>query len=79
MHITPNHAIAGRVGKFGRCGILYPEIDGDFYREVLADLEHRSAPRGGCEVCGERWKMKIIGKQAASNALRSGDGFQPVL
>ena len=41
VYITPNQLIAGRVGKFGRYGILYPEIDGDFYREVLADLEHR--------------------------------------
>ena len=39
--ITPDQLLAGRVGKLGRYGILYPEIDGDFYREVLADLEHR--------------------------------------
>ena len=39
--ITPNQLLAGRVGKLGRYGILYPEIDGDFYREVLTDLEHR--------------------------------------
>ena len=37
--ITPDQLLAGRVGKLGRYGILYPEIDGDFYREVLADLE----------------------------------------
>ncbi len=39
--ITPDQLLAGRVGKLGRYGILYPEIDGDFYREVLGDLEHR--------------------------------------
>lgn len=39
--ITPDQLLAGRVGMLGRYGILYPEIDGDFYREVLADLEHR--------------------------------------
>lgn len=39
--ITPDQLLAGRVGKLGRYGILYPEIDGDFYREVLVDLEHR--------------------------------------
>ena len=39
--ITPNQLLAGRVGQLGRYGILYPEIDGDFYREVLAGLEHR--------------------------------------
>ena len=39
--ITPDQLLAGRVGQLGRYGILYPEIDGDFYREVLADLEHR--------------------------------------
>lgn len=39
--ITSDQLLAGRVGKLGRYGILYPEIDGDFYREVLADLKHR--------------------------------------
>lgn len=66
----------------GRFKVIRTEIGATTMslRDILvAELEHRSAPRGGCEVCGERWKMKIIGKQAASNALRSGDGFQPVL
>ena len=39
--ITPDQLLAGRVGKLGRYGILYPEIDGDFYREVLGDLVNR--------------------------------------
>ncbi|MCR5813868.1 MAG: glycyl radical protein [Desulfovibrio sp.] len=39
--ITPDQLLAGRVGKLGRYGILYPEIDGDFYREVLGSLAHR--------------------------------------
>lgn len=39
--ITPDQLLAGRVGMFGRYGILYPEIDGDFYREVLSSLDHR--------------------------------------
>ena len=39
--ITPDQLLAGRVGKLGRYGILYPEIDGDFYREVLSDLCNR--------------------------------------
>lgn len=39
--ITPDQLLAGRVGKLGRYGILYPEIDGDFYREVLGNLENR--------------------------------------
>ncbi|MCR4667701.1 MAG: glycyl radical protein [Desulfovibrio sp.] len=39
--ITPDQLLAGRVGKLGRYGILYPEIDGDFYREVLGNLAHR--------------------------------------
>ena len=41
VYITPDQLLAGRVGKLGRYGILYPEIDGDFYREVLADLDKR--------------------------------------
>ena len=39
--ITPDQLLAGRVGQLGRYGILYPEIDGDFYREVLTTLDHR--------------------------------------
>ncbi len=42
VYVTPGQLLAGRVGQFGRYGILYPEIDGDFYREVLADLDHRA-------------------------------------
>jgi len=41
VYVTPDQLLAGRVGKLGRYGILYPEIDGDFYREVLADLDKR--------------------------------------
>ena len=41
VYITPDQLLAGRVGQLGRYGILYPEIDGDFYREVLADLDKR--------------------------------------
>lgn len=39
--ITPDQLLAGRVGKLGRYGILYPEIDGDFYREVIGNLHNR--------------------------------------
>lgn len=41
VYITPGQLLAGRVGQLGRYGILYPEIDGDFYAEVLKDLAHR--------------------------------------
>ena len=44
--ITPDQLLAGRVGKLGRYGILYPEIDGDFYREVIGNLHNRDkSPR----------------------------------
>ncbi|MDR1577294.1 MAG: glycyl radical protein [Deltaproteobacteria bacterium] len=39
--ITPGQLIAGRAGKLGRYGILYPEIDGDFYPFVLQKLHER--------------------------------------
>jgi len=42
VYITPDQLLAGRVGKFGRYGILYPEIDGDFYSEVMKDLPNRA-------------------------------------
>ena len=40
VYITPDSLLAGRAGKLGRYGILYPEIDGDFYF-TLADLDKR--------------------------------------
>lgn len=40
VYITPDSLIAGRSGKLGRYGILYPEIDGDFY-SILGDLDKR--------------------------------------
>lgn len=41
VYITPDQLLAGRVGQLGRYGILYPEIDGDFYIEVMEDLPNR--------------------------------------
>ncbi|MCG8531724.1 MAG: glycyl radical protein [Desulfovibrionales bacterium] len=41
VYITPNQLLAGRAGKEGRYGILYPEIDGDFYALSLPDLYKR--------------------------------------
>lgn len=41
VYITPDQLLAGRVGQLGRYGILYPEIDGDFYIEVMKDLSNR--------------------------------------
>ncbi|WFS62804.1 glycyl radical protein [Pseudodesulfovibrio thermohalotolerans] len=40
VYITPGSLIAGRAGKLGRYGILYPEIDGDFY-SILGELDKR--------------------------------------
>lgn len=42
VYITPDQLLAGRVGQLGRYGILYPEIDGDFYIEVMKDLPNRA-------------------------------------
>ena len=39
--MTPDQLLAGRVGKLGRYGILYPEIDGDFYRVLIGNLHNR--------------------------------------
>ncbi|MFW5489713.1 MAG: (2S)-3-sulfopropanediol dehydratase [Desulfovibrio sp.] len=41
VYITPNSLLAGRAGQPGRYGILYPEIDGDFYKVVMKDLHKR--------------------------------------
>ena len=42
VYITPNSLLAGRAGQMGRYGILYPEIDGDFYKVVMKDLHKRA-------------------------------------
>ncbi|MDR1871103.1 MAG: glycyl radical protein [Deltaproteobacteria bacterium] len=42
IRITPDQLLAGRAGQEGRYGILYPEIDGDFYPQVLKNLNHRA-------------------------------------
>jgi formate C-acetyltransferase len=41
VRITPGQLLAGRAGRLGRYGILYPEIDGDFYPVVLERLSER--------------------------------------
>lgn len=42
VYITPDQLIAGRAGQLGRYGVLYPEIDGDFYAMVIRDLPNRT-------------------------------------
>lgn len=42
VYITPDQLLAGRAGQLGRYGIIYPEIDGDFYREVMPSLRNRA-------------------------------------
>ncbi|MDR1656198.1 MAG: glycyl radical protein [Deltaproteobacteria bacterium] len=41
VRITDDQLLAGRAGQPGRYGILYPEIDGDFYPIVLENLHQR--------------------------------------
>lgn len=41
VYIDDNQLIAGRAGKDGRYGILYPELDGDFLDEAIRSLPSR--------------------------------------
>ena len=41
VYIDPHQLLAGRVGKPGRYGILYPELDGDFLDTAVRDLPTR--------------------------------------
>ena len=41
VYISKNQLIAGRAGAEGRYGILFPEIDGDFYPEFIASMPER--------------------------------------
>ncbi|MCQ2444515.1 MAG: glycyl radical protein, partial [Mailhella sp.] len=67
--ITPDQLLAGRVGQLGRYGILYPEIDGDFYAEVLSDIANRDKSpfqiseednRIVCEEISPYWKGRTF-------------------
>lgn len=61
VHITPNQLIAGRAGKLGRYGTLYPEIDGDFYAVVMQDI----ATRAQCPFAITHEEIQIILKDIA--------------
>jgi len=41
VRIDDHQLLAGRIGKPGRYGILYPELDGDFLDRAVADLPSR--------------------------------------
>lgn len=41
VHIDDRQLLAGRVGKPGRYGILYPELDGDFLGQAVSELPNR--------------------------------------
>jgi formate C-acetyltransferase len=41
VHIDDHQLLAGRIGKPGRYGILYPELDGDFLDQAVAELPKR--------------------------------------
>ena len=47
VSIDPHQLLAGRIGKSPRYGIMYPEIEGDFYREGLTGLSSRDNSRAG--------------------------------
>lgn len=41
VYISEDQLLAGRAGARGRHGILFPEIDGDFYPEFIANIDGR--------------------------------------
>jgi len=43
VYVDDNQLIAGRAGKAGRYGILYPELDGDFLDEAIKNLPSRES------------------------------------
>ncbi len=43
VYIDDDQLIAGRAGKEGRYGILYPELDGDFLDEAIKSLPSRES------------------------------------
>ena len=47
VHLDEHQLLAGRVGRAGRYGILYPELDGDFLDQAVTELPNRiGAPFG---------------------------------
>ncbi|WP_297045610.1 pyruvate formate lyase family protein [uncultured Desulfovibrio sp.] len=47
VHIDPHQLLAGRIGKSPRYGIMYPEVEGDFYATALDHLGARETSKGG--------------------------------
>lgn len=43
VYIDDDQLIAGRAGREGRYGILYPELDGDFLDEAIKSLPSRES------------------------------------
>lgn len=43
VYVDDDQLIAGRAGKAGRYGILYPELDGDFLDEAIKSLPSRDS------------------------------------
>ena len=43
VYIDDDQLIAGRAGRDGRYGILYPELDGDFLDEAIKSLPSRDS------------------------------------
>lgn len=41
VRIPEGQLLAGRIGKPGGYGLLYPELDGDFYREAIGSISTR--------------------------------------
>lgn len=47
VYIDPHQLLAGRIGNAPRYGIMYPEIEGDFYATGLNRLGERETSRAG--------------------------------
>ena len=45
VYIDDHQLLAGRVGKPGRYGIMYPEVEGDFYKDFLQNLDSRESSK----------------------------------
>jgi formate C-acetyltransferase len=57
VHIDPGQLLAGRCGRPGRYGILYPELDGDFLDLAVTELSAR--PQSPFDIAAEDARVVV--------------------
>lgn len=61
VYIDDHQLLAGRIGCPGRYGIMYPEVEGDFYKDFLSNLSTRESSQAVISDENMKLVMEEIG------------------